>query len=61
MEKSTQSTPQLYSTPTLPVYLTMSAEECPNTSPDGVDATAEELSKSALRDNISRKGKNAYY
>ena len=44
-----------------PLYLTMSAEECPNTSPDGVDNAAEELSKSALRDNIERKGKNAYY
>jgi len=37
---------------------TMSADECPT---DSVDNAAEELSKSALRDNIERKGKNAYY
>mmetsp|Transcript_19907 Transcript_19907/g.35271 ORF Transcript_19907/g.35271 Transcript_19907/m.35271 type:complete len:247 (-) Transcript_19907:328-1068(-) len=40
----------------------MSAEETPtSTSTSDVDATAEELSKSALVDNITKKGKNAYY
>lgn len=40
----------------------MSSDECPaSTSDGGVDNAAEELKSSALRDNISKKGKNAYY
>jgi hypothetical protein len=39
----------------------MSDEDPASSTSDDVDAAAEELSKSALADNISKKGKNAYY
>lgn len=39
----------------------MSGEDPASSTTDDVDAAAEELSKSALADNISKKGKNAYY
>eukprot|EP00571_Detonula_confervacea_P017351 CAMPEP_0172300494 /NCGR_PEP_ID=MMETSP1058-20130122/2575_1 /TAXON_ID=83371 /ORGANISM="Detonula confervacea, Strain CCMP 353" /LENGTH=226 /DNA_ID=CAMNT_0013010283 /DNA_START=112 /DNA_END=792 /DNA_ORIENTATION=- len=39
----------------------MTVEDSPTSTTDDVDDAAEELSKSALRDNISKKGKNAYY
>ena len=40
----------------------MSVEDSPtSTVDDVVDSAADELSKSALAENISRKGKNAYY
>ncbi|KAL7528622.1 hypothetical protein ACHAXR_002541 [Thalassiosira sp. AJA248-18] len=40
----------------------MPVEDSPTSAvTDDVDATAEELSKSALADNLTRKGKNAYY
>lgn len=40
----------------------MSVEDSPtSTTDDVVDSAADELSKSALAENISKKGKNAYY
>ena len=41
----------------------MSVEDSPTSTTDNdvVDSATEELSKSALADNITKKGKNAYY
>ena len=39
----------------------MSVDDSPTSTTDITDEVAEKLSKSALADNITKKGKNAYY